>query len=70
MAKVIFLQERCKGCSFCVEFCPKKIIKMSEELNIQGYNFAMIPESDMDKCTACSICALMCPEVLIEVKGA
>ncbi len=30
-------RERCKGCTFCIEFCPKKSIYLSEELNLKGY---------------------------------
>ena len=30
-------KERCKGCAFCIEFCPKKSIDLSEELNLKGY---------------------------------
>ena len=30
-------RERCKGCPFCIEFCPKKSISLSEELNLKGY---------------------------------
>ena len=29
-------QERCKGCALCIEFCPKKIIYLSNRLNAKG----------------------------------
>jgi 2-oxoglutarate ferredoxin oxidoreductase subunit delta len=58
-------RERCKGCTFCIEFCPTKSICMSEELNLKGYFVAaFIPDSG---CNGCGTCALMCPEVAIEV---
>jgi 2-oxoglutarate ferredoxin oxidoreductase subunit delta len=59
-------RERCKGCTLCIEFCPKKGIILSEELNLKGYFVAAF---DMDKeCTGCAICAIICPEVAIEVE--
>lgn len=66
MIQVTFNDVRCKGCGFCVEFCPKKIVVLSEDRNNQGYHFAIAP--DLEKCTGCAICALMCPDVLIEVR--
>ena len=59
-------RERCKGCTFCIEFCPKKSIYLSEELNLKGYFVAAY--ADGEECTGCGICALMCPEVAIEVE--
>ena len=57
--------ERCKGCTFCIEFCPKKTIVLSDKLNAKGYFTARLKEND--QCTGCATCAIMCPEVAIEV---
>jgi 2-oxoglutarate ferredoxin oxidoreductase subunit delta len=58
--------ERCKGCLFCIELCPKKSIFLSEELNLKGYFIAAFdPEKG---CNGCGTCALMCPEAAIEVE--
>jgi len=58
-------QELCKGCSLCIEFCPKGSIALSKKLNLKGYYLA---EFDDEKgCTGCAICALVCPEIAIEV---
>jgi 2-oxoglutarate ferredoxin oxidoreductase subunit delta len=61
--------ERCKGCLFCIELCPKQSISLSEELNLKGYFVAAFDGSDggETRCNGCGICALMCPEVAIEV---
>ena len=59
-------RERCKGCLFCIEFCPKDSIRLSEELNLKGYFVAAFDSGD--GCNGCGICALMCPEVAIEVE--
>ncbi len=58
-------RERCKGCSFCIEFCPKKTIVLSDRLNLKGYFTADF--QDLGQCTGCATCAVMCPEVAIEV---
>jgi 2-oxoglutarate ferredoxin oxidoreductase subunit delta len=66
MPRVTFLEQRCKGCGFCVEFCPKKIIVLDENMNNLGYHFASI--KDMTICNGCAICTLMCPDIIIEVE--
>lgn len=58
-------QERCKGCTLCIEFCPKKIIILSARLNAKGYFVASVDGNG--ECTGCATCAVMCPEVAIEV---
>ena len=30
--------DRCKGCGFCVEFCPPKALALSEAFNPHGYH--------------------------------
>ncbi|MBP1747603.1 MAG: ferredoxin [Deltaproteobacteria bacterium] len=57
--------ERCKGCALCIEFCPKKLITLSDKLNMKGYFVAAF--GDREECTGCATCAVMCPEVAIEV---
>ena len=59
-------KERCKGCTLCIEFCPKESILLSEELNLKGYFVAAFDAEE--ECTGCGNCALMCPEVAIEVE--
>ena len=56
--------ERCKGCCFCIEYCPKGAIVLSDNLNMKGYFTAAFSDGD---CTGCSTCALVCPDVAIEV---
>jgi len=55
--------ERCKGCGFCVEFCPREVLQMSVELSSKGYTFAVVDNDS--KCLACGFCELICPEFAV-----
>lgn len=63
--KVFVNNEWCKGCSFCVQFCPTNVLEMSPEFNAKGYHppYAKNPEA----CTDCKFCQLICPEFSIYV---
>ena len=63
--KITFRQDRCKGCGLCVMACPRELIRISDQLNDQGYATAEI--IDMERCNSCAFCAMMCPDVVIEV---
>lgn len=63
--EVYIEKEICKGCSFCVEFCPKNILEMSKEYNRKGYHHPRAKE-DHD-CIHCQLCAAICPEFAIHV---
>lgn len=63
--KININEELCKQCGLCIEWCPKKIITTSKELNLKGYFPAALLAKD--KCTGCALCAVICPEVAIEV---
>ena len=56
---------RCKGCGFCVEFCPKQVLRQSTEINSKGYHIACV--GDKGECTGCSICDMICPDFAISV---
>ena len=65
MAKVTVEGELCKGCGYCVNYCPQKILSLGKSTNAKGYNYTV--QENADKCTACKICAVVCPEGAIEV---
>lgn len=67
MAKVIFEEERCKGCGLCETVCPKHIIQLEKEkINAKGYHPASV--TDKEKCIGCAFCATMCPDSVITVE--
>lgn len=55
----------CKGCGLCINFCPKKSLAFSKELNEKGFYPAI--QIDPSVCTACGICYMMCPDAAITV---
>ena len=60
--KVFIRKELCKGCSFCVSFCPRQTLVMSRNINAKGYHY---PEVDKDNCTGCDLCGMLCPDFAI-----
>ncbi len=63
--QVHVMAERCKGCGFCIEFCPQHGLSKSTEINSKGYHIVRI--DDADKCTGCNICSMVCPDFAISV---
>ena len=61
--KIHILKERCKGCGFCVEFCPRNVLEISDEFNSKGYHPPRV--RDAQACVACGLCELICPEFAI-----
>jgi 2-oxoglutarate ferredoxin oxidoreductase subunit delta len=59
--------ERCKGCGFCIEFCPRGLLTRSEEANSKGYYPPQVND-DVD-CTNCGLCELLCPDFAIFVEA-
>ena len=63
---VLIDKERCKGCGFCVEFCPRGALEMSDETNPKGYALAAV--ADASKCLGCGLCDILCPEFAIRLE--
>ncbi|MGB2986174.1 MAG: 4Fe-4S dicluster domain-containing protein [Phycisphaerae bacterium] len=55
--------ERCKGCEFCVEFCPLHVLAMSAKFNSKGYHYPEVVAAE--KCAACDLCGMYCPDFAI-----
>lgn len=56
---VHILMDRCKGCGYCIEYCPQKVLALSGEVNDQGYHFPRV--LDGDACVNCGLCEMICP---------
>jgi len=60
---VHILEERCKGCGYCIEFCPRQVLAFSSRFNERGYNPPVI--KNPDDCVNCHYCEIICPEFAI-----
>ena len=56
-------EERCKGCGFCVAFCPRHVLELSERFNSKGYHPPEIKHPD--ECIGCGLCGFYCPDFAI-----
>ena len=66
MNKLTIDASLCKGCSLCVDACPKKLLRISSDaLNQKGYH--PVELTDGDACISCAFCAVMCPDCVIKV---
>jgi len=60
---VRIIVERCKGCGFCVEYCPKQVLVLSKKFNRKGYHPPEIVKHG--ECVNCNLCELLCPDFAI-----
>jgi len=63
LGKVHIVRDRCKGCGYCVKYCPREVLEISDELNGKGYYFPQV--KDEDACLNCGLCEIICPEFAI-----
>ena len=61
--RVVILPSRCKGCGYCVEFCPLGVLVMSSSFNAKGYHYPEV--ADEAKCSGCDLCGMYCPDFAI-----
>jgi len=59
------LVDRCKGCEFCAEFCPRGVLEMSSEFNAKGYHYPVVVKAE--RCVDCDLCEVICPDFAIFV---
>jgi NAD-dependent dihydropyrimidine dehydrogenase PreA subunit len=57
--------EHCKGCRFCIQFCPMDVLKESAAINGKGYHYPEVAKPD--DCTGCELCEHICPEFAVVV---
>ena len=57
--------ERCKGCGLCVNFCPKNVLEITNQVDAKGH--FPVYQARPEDCIKCSICCIMCPDVAISI---
>ncbi|NIO37635.1 4Fe-4S dicluster domain-containing protein [Candidatus Bathyarchaeota archaeon] len=63
--KIHIIKDQCKGCGFCIQFCPRDVLEKSQEINRKGIHPPKI--TDEARCVACSFCTSICPDLAIFV---
>jgi 2-oxoglutarate ferredoxin oxidoreductase subunit delta len=61
--EIHLIVDRCKGCEFCVEFCPRDVLVMSTEFNAKGYHYPEVVKAE--NCVECDLCEVICPDFAI-----
>ena len=64
-AEIHIIKDHCKGCGFCIYYCPKKVLEESDEINAMGVHPPRVV--DESKCILCSLCTAICPDFAIFV---
>jgi 2-oxoglutarate ferredoxin oxidoreductase subunit delta len=60
---VFVRREICKGCSFCLDFCPSHCLEFSKDFNAKGYHYPVLVRPE--DCSGCDLCGLYCPDFAI-----
>lgn len=60
---VYILEDRCKGCGYCIEYCPNKVLEFSIKFNKKGYHPPEVVKGE--DCVNCHYCEIICPEFAI-----
>jgi 2-oxoglutarate ferredoxin oxidoreductase subunit delta len=64
-AEIHLLRDECKGCGYCIEFCPRDVLEESDEINARGVHPPRVV--DESKCMICGFCTAVCPDFAIFV---
>ena len=62
-ATVFVRPEVCKGCSYCLDFCPSHALEFSREFNKKGYHYPVLARPE--DCSGCDMCGSYCPDFAI-----
>lgn len=60
---IFIIDERCKGCNYCIEFCPRDVLETSKKTNQTGVHPPQVKDSSL--CVGCGVCEDICPDFAI-----
>ena len=63
--KINVMREICKGCLYCINTCPKGVLKASGDFNTKGNRYAVA--ENPANCIGCGMCTDICPDAAIEL---
>ncbi len=63
LRRIVVIEDYCKGCQFCITFCPRGVLRLSEQFNKKGYHYPEVV--DASKCVNCTFCQILCPDFAI-----
>lgn len=61
--RVEVIKDRCKGCEFCMSYCSRGVLAMSQKFNRKGYHYPEVAFPQL--CVNCHFCEVICPEFAI-----
>ncbi len=62
--KPVFLDDKCKGCGICAQYCPEGCIELAEFAGRKTKTARV----DYDYCKGCLLCMALCPFKAIDKK--
>lgn len=65
-AEIHIIKDHCKGCGFCIHYCPKKVLAESNEINTRGVHPPKVVNEGA--CILCGLCMAICPDFAIYVR--
>lgn len=60
---VWIIEDRCKGCGYCIAFCPRDVLQESKRFNTKGYHPPEVKHPEA--CVNCHYCEIICPDLAI-----
>ena len=63
--KVKLAEKFCKGCGYCIKYCPKHVLTAEDGLNAKGY--VKVKVANEADCIGCLSCSTVCPEAAISI---
>ena len=64
--KINIDEKLCKGCYYCVDVCPMKVLVKSTKMGPKGY--VIVEAEKPEECIECELCTRICPDFAISIR--
>ena len=61
--RVHIFEDRCKGCGYCISYCPLDVLGFTDRFNRKGYRVPSVLREE--ECVNCHFCEIICPDFAI-----